>query len=311
MPKTKPEIEEVVVEAEIIETPELAVTYTPAIIDDNLAALDAFVDSQLEFYTGVQIDPNDAQAIKAGRAAMSDLNKLKGPIDSERKRIKREFEKPLKAFEDRVKAITSKIDSARSDIKKQVDLADQLFKDSRRTMLKEEYEGTVGIMANVIGFDAVLDPKWLNRSTPETKAINELEETAFKAKEGYDTLMAKELNHKDEVVAKYATTLDVIAALKLEDELNEKDRRMAEFKANQEAMARAAAPTPAPPAPEPVPEPEPPQPVATEPEQEPEQEYVWELNLTFTGPRSLAVELGHLIKSLGITGGKIHPVRKA
>lgn len=239
MTKNNSKLEEIVVDAEIIETPELAVTYTPATIDDNLAALETYVDSQLALYIGTTIDPNDEQQIKGGRNAAAALNKLKEPIESERKRIKREYEKPLKAFEAKVKSITLKIDNARADIKAQIDTADRLFKDDRHVLLKEEYEGAVGIMADVISFDAILDPKWLNRSTPEIKAIHELEDAAIKAKEGYDTLMAKQLNHKDEVMAKYATTLDMIAALKLEDELNEKDRQMAEFKARQEEMERA------------------------------------------------------------------------
>uniref|UniRef100_UPI00258D2EC9 DUF1351 domain-containing protein n=1 Tax=Adlercreutzia caecimuris TaxID=671266 RepID=UPI00258D2EC9 len=202
------------VAAEVIEpTGELAVTYTPAVIDDNLEALNAFVEQQIEPYIGAQIDPNDYEQVKEARKCMADLNKLKSPIEAERKRIKREYEAPFKALESRVKAITAKIDEARAVLKAQVDEADARFKELRRAVLVEEYEGCAGPIADVVPFAAVLEDTWLNRSTPETKAVNELYEKVEKALKGYKTLQAKELVHKDEVVKHYADTLDLIAAL--------------------------------------------------------------------------------------------------
>ena len=97
------------VTAEVIEpTDALEVTYTPAVFSDNLAALDAYVDQQIEPYIGAQLDPNDYETIKMGRTCMADLNKLKAPIEAERKRVKKIYEAPLKEFEARVKAITDR-----------------------------------------------------------------------------------------------------------------------------------------------------------------------------------------------------------
>lgn len=45
------------VTAEVIEpTDKLQVTYTPAVFNDNLAALDAYVDKQIAPYVGAQIE---------------------------------------------------------------------------------------------------------------------------------------------------------------------------------------------------------------------------------------------------------------
>ena len=241
--------------AEVIEPSNaLEVTYTPAVLADNLEALNAFVEQQIAPYVGAKIDPNDYEQVKMARKCMADLNKLKDPIDKERKRVKREYEAPLKEFEGRVKAITAKIDGARAALKAQVDEADERFREMRRALLVEEYEGCAGPIADVIPFAAILEDAWLNRSTPETKAVNGLYEKTGKALKGYKTLQAKELAHKDEVVKHYAHTLDLIAALELEDRLNERDREMAEFKAAQEAARLVAEERKAP---EPEPEPEP------------------------------------------------------
>lgn len=288
------------VTAEVIEpSSELTVTYTPAVFADNLAALEAYVDQQIAPYVGVKLDPDDYDTIKEGRACMADLNKLKAPIETERKRIKKAYEEPLKAFEGRVKAITSKIEQAREDIKKQVDDADKRFKEQRRAMLEEEYEGCAGAIADVIAFEAILEDKWLTRSVGEVKATNALSDKVAKALEGYNTLQTKELVHKDEVVKHYAETLDIIGALKLEDELNERDRKMAEFKAAQEAAEaiKAQRVTPAPvPTPEPVPAPAT---VRVEPV------HTWTLDMEFRGTQAFAQRVAETLKGMGITGATI------
>ena len=288
------------VTAEVIEpTDALEVTYTPAVFSDNLAALDAYVDQQIEPYIGAQLDPNDYETIKMGRTCMADLNKLKAPIEAERKRVKKIYEAPLKEFEARVKAITAKIDSARANIKEQVDEADANFKAQRRETLADEYAGCAGPIADVIPFAAILEDKWLNRSTNEVKAVNELYEKVEKALKGYNTLQTKELAHKDEVVKHYADTLDLIGALELEDQLNERDRQMAEFKAAQEAAeavkAERTAPEPAP-EPEPVPD----QPTAAAPP-------VCRLSraMEFQGTEAFAQQVAATLKGMGITGASI------
>lgn len=283
--------------AEVIEPSNaLEVTYTPAVLADNLEALNAFVEQQIAPYVGAKIDPNDYEQVKMARKCMADLNKLKDPIDKERKRVKREYETPLKEFEGRVKAITAKIDGARAALKVQVDEADERFREMRRALLVEEYEGCAGPIADVIPFAAILEDAWLNRSTPETKAVNELYEKVEKALKGYKTLQTKELNHKDEVVKHYAHTLDLIAALELEDRLNERDREMAEFKAAQEAARLVAEERNAP---EPEPEPEP-QAAPAAPER-----FSWALSMEFEGTKEFATSVAHTLKGLGLTGASI------
>lgn len=299
--------EPIEVTAEVIEpSNELEVNYTPAVFADNLAALDAYVERQIAPYVGAQLDPENAESIKTGRAVCAELNKLKAPIEEERKRIKRAYEEPLKAFEDRVKQITGKIDKARSDIKAQVDEADALFKERRRAQLEEEYVGCAGAIADVIPFSAVLEDRWLTRSITWTQASNKLSDKTETALKGYKTLQTKELIHKDEVIKRYANTLDLVSALELEDQLNERDREMEAFKAAQEAAQRVAERRC-----EPVPTPE----RATEPTSGPavivadapaeEPVFCWALSMEFTGSRAYAERVGAALKSVGVTGASI------
>lgn len=280
--------------AEVIEpASELRVTCSPAVIEDNLAALEAYVDAQVAPYVGAVIDPADEEQVKEGRRCMADLNRLKAPIEEERKRVKRAYEAPLKAFEARVKGITAKIDAARSGLKAQVDEADERFRAMRRELLAEEYGGCAGALASVIPFSAVLDEGWLNRSVAEPKALALVQEAAERALEGYQALMAAEMPRKDEVVARYAETLDVAAALRHGAELAERDRRMAEFRAAQEEAARVAAGRA--PEPEPAPRPGP----AADPA------FVWSLTMEFEGTRDDAQRVADALRAEGVTGASI------
>lgn len=292
--------EPIEVTAEVIGTTELTVTYTPAVIENNLATLRAYVDEQIEPYLDMDIDPESDAELKNARAVMADLNKLKKPIEDERKRVKREYDAPLNAFEAEVKAITGKIDEARDFVKVQVENADAEFRERRKAHLREEYEGVAGLLVNVIPFEAILEPEWLRRSKAESAADVAIQDKAATALKGYETLMKKQLVHADEVIKRYAETLDVIAALELEDELVERDRQMAEFKAEQEQVEAVRKPEPEPePQPEPQPEPEPETTDAAVPVLR------WSLNMEFTGTREYANTIADTLKRLGITGATI------
>lgn len=282
-------------QAEIIEpTDELEVTYTQAIIQDNLAAIEAYVDEQLKPYLGSVIDPNDEGQIKEARKAMADLNKLKDPIDNERKRIKREYEEPMKAFEGRVKGITGKIDTARAGIKKQVEDADEAFKANRRSVLEEEFAGCTGPLEGLLSFERILNATWLNRSTPETKALNGMQDAVVDAIEKYETLVASGLRHKDECVKLFCETLDLKQALALDGQLAEREREAAEFAAKRAAAEATVAGKIAP----------------AERLAEPtvthkEQVHHWVLHYEFDGPVSLALAIRDAIAPICPTGGSI------
>lgn len=114
--------EEVV--AEVIEEQEassLIVTYAPSSIEANFDALEKRVRKTVELYEGATYDLTKADKIKEAKNDRSYLNGLKSEIEERRKAVKREYNKPLAAFEKRCKEITSIIDGASDGIKAQRD----------------------------------------------------------------------------------------------------------------------------------------------------------------------------------------------
>lgn len=280
--------EEIEVTPVVIEP--LEISYTPAVLSDNLDKIQAEVEKMVAPYLNVVVDPNDYETIKEARACLADLNKMKAPIKGEFKRIKDAYTAPLNALKSRVDGIEEVIEDARSNIKRQVDEADAAFKASRRATLEEEYEGCSGAIADVIPFAAILEDKWLNRSTNEVKALNEVADKTAKALHDYETLRKQKLDHPDEVVKKFAETLDFGKALEYENELRAKDEEMKAFKEAQKAAEAVKEERTAPitvPVPQPVPE------------------FVWELHMEFTGTKDYAQDVARVLKKIGITGASI------
>ena len=172
--------EAVEVTAEVIEEPtsELSVTYTPAVIDDNLAAVEAWVESQVAPYRGAVIEYDDDERRKEARKARADLNKMKDPIKADLKRIKEAYMAPMAAFEGRVKGIIGIIDTARDDIDAQFKAGEKAFKDGRRAALQKEYEAVAGPVAGLIPLESFIETEWLAPKRSEEWACGKLADKA-------------------------------------------------------------------------------------------------------------------------------------
>ena len=239
------------VEAEVIETEAttLEVTYTEATIASNMDALEAHVKKVVADYNGATYDLTSAQAIKDAKHDRSYLNGIKKEIDERRKAVKREYNKPLDAFERRCKQITAIIDESTDAIKAQLDEAEQTRKDALYSRLQQHYEEFAGLLAPVVPYERLHEPQWLNKTFGEIKAQQALEAKVSDVARDWETLKAQQeaMPHYADAEREFFRTLDLGAALTAARLADEEDQRIAELKA-------AMAPEPEP---EPMPEPEP------------------------------------------------------
>lgn len=301
------------VEAEVIETEAttLEVTYTEATIASNMDALEAHVKKVVADYKGATYDLTSAQAIKEAKHDRSYLNGIKKEIDERRKAVKREYNKPLDAFERRCKQITAIIDESTDTIKAQLDEAEQTRKDALYSRLQQHYEEFAGLLAPVVPYERLHEPQWLNKTFGEIKAQQALEAKVSDVARDWETLKAQQeaMPHYADAEREFFRTLDLGAALNAARLADEEDQRIAELKA---AMAPEPEPEPMPePEPEPVeiPEPEPmpapapmpapmPAPVPA-PVAEPLEAWTVEVP---SATRSQMQALASVLKAQGITG---------
>lgn len=301
------------VEAEVIEAEAttLEVTYTEATIASNMDALEAHVKKVVADYEGATYDLTSAQAIKDAKHDRSYLNGIKKEIDERRKAVKREYNKPLDAFERRCKQITAIIDESTDAIKAQLDEAEQMRKDALYSRLQQHYEEFAGLLAPVVPYERLHEPQWLNKTFGEIKAQQALEAKVSDVARDRETLKAQQeaMPHYADAEREFFRTLDLGAALNAARLADEEDQRIAELKA---AMAPEPEPEPTPePEPEPIeiPEPEPmpaPAPMPTPmpapipaPVAEPLEAWTVEVP---SATRSQMQALASVLKAQGITG---------
>lgn len=307
------------VEAEVIEAEAttLEVTYTEATIASNMDALEAHVKKVVAEYDGATYDLTSAQAIKEAKHDRSYLNGIKKEIDERRKAVKREYNKPLDAFERRCKQITAIIDESTDAIKAQLDEAEQARKDALYSRLQQHYEEFAGLLVPVVPYERLHEAQWLNKTFGEIKAQQALEAKVSDVARDWETLKAQQeaMPHYADAEREFFRTLDLGAALNAARLADEEDRRIAELKA---AMAPDPEPEPEP-GPEPEPEPEPieePEPIAApEPAPTPmpapvpapmpapvaEPLEAWTVEVP-SATRSQMQALASLLKAQGITG---------
>ena len=238
--------EEVV--AEVIEEQEassLIVTYAPSSIEANFDALEKRVRKTVELYEGATYDLTKADKIKEAKNDRSYLNGLKSEIEERRKAVKREYNKPLAAFEKRCKEITSIIDGASDGIKAQLDGAEERRRAGARAVLEAHYREFAELLAPVVPYERLHDDKWLNKSFGEVKAKKALEEKVSAVARDWDTLKAQRdsMAHYEVAERELFRTLDLGSALNAARAADEEDARIA---AMREAVESKPAPRPAP-----------------------------------------------------------------
>lgn len=301
------------VEAEVIENEAttLEVTYTEATIASNFDALEAHVRKVVSEYDGAVYDLTSAQAVKEAKHDRSYLNGIKKEIDERRKAVKREYSKPLDAFEKRCKRITAIIDESSDAIKAQLDEAEQARKDALYSRLQQHYEEFAGLLVPVVPYGRLHEDQWLNKTFGEIKAQQALEAKVSDVARDWETLKAQQeaMPHYADAEREFFRTLDLGAALNAARLADEEDRRIAELKA---AMAPEPEPEPvsepepepiAAPEPEPMPAPAPmpaPMPAPTPaPVAEPLEAWTVEVP---SATRSQMERLASVLKAQGITG---------
>lgn len=238
--------EEVV--AEVIEeqgAPDLVVTYSPSVISANFDAMEDSIRAKVADYEGAKYDLTKDDSIKEAKHDRSYLNGLKSEIEERRKAVKREYNKPLAAFEKRCKEITSIIDGASDGIKAQLDEAEERRKAGARAALEAHYREFAELLSPVVPYERLHEDKWLNKSFGEAKAKKALEDKVSAVARDWDTLKAQRdsMAHYEVAERELFRTLDLGSALNAARAADDEDARIA---AMREAVESKPAPRPAP-----------------------------------------------------------------
>lgn len=247
------------VKPEIVEEGgELVVTCRPSDIEANFDALEDRVRRMVADYEGAAYDMSDDGNVRAAKRDRTYLNGIVKQIDERRKAVKREYLRPLDAFESRCKEISGIAKGASDAIKAQLDEAERLRRERAYAALEAHYGEVADLLAPVVPYSRVHEDRWLNKTVGEVKAKQLLEEKVGLLAEDWDTLKGQRgsMGHYEVAERELFRTLDLGAALKAARQADEEDARLEEMKAAMEPERASPVAEPAP-MPEPVPEPMP------------------------------------------------------
>ena len=130
-------------------------------IDFNFEELKTELSEQLEKYQNIVYTEDTIKIATEDRAK---LNKLSKAINDRKIEIHKEYDKPYKDFEDKIKIILNMINEPLQLIDKQVKDYEQKQKDEKRKQIQTFFDTQVGDYADLVSLDNIFNERWLNKT---------------------------------------------------------------------------------------------------------------------------------------------------
>lgn len=192
----------------------------------NNEELKAAIAEKMKEYNGLVFTE---ETISEGKKDRANLNKLRGAIDDERKRVKKLCMEPYDKFEKEVKEVLALVDEQISAIDVQIKEVEQIKREEKRKAVQELFE-SIGFQ-KFVTLEMIWDEKWLNASVALSKVENQMKETMYRIGEEVGTI-SRLPEFSFEAMEVYKKTLDLTQAIKKGQELADIQKR------KEEALAR-------------------------------------------------------------------------
>lgn len=195
----------------------------------NNEELKAAIAEKMKEYKGLVFTE---ETISEGKKDRANLNKLRGAIDDERKRVKKLCMEPCNRFEKEVKEVLALVDEQINAIDVQVKEVEQIKREEKRKAVQELFE-SIGFQ-KFVTLEMIWDEKWLNASVTLSKVENQMKETMYRIGEEVGTI-SRLPEFSFEAMEVYKKTLDLTQAIKKGQELADIQKRKEEALARQKA----------------------------------------------------------------------------
>lgn len=192
----------------------------------NNEELKTAIAEKMEEYKGLVFTE---ETISEGKKDRANLNKLRGAIDDERKRVKKLCMEPCNRFEKEVKEVLALVDEQINAIDVQIKEVEQIKREEKRKAVQELFE-SIGFQ-KFVTLEMIWDEKWLNASVALSKVENQMKETMYRIGEEVGTI-SRLPEFSFEAMEVYKKTLDLTQAIKKGQELADIQKR------KEEALAR-------------------------------------------------------------------------
>lgn len=176
--------------------------------------------------------------IKEARADRATLNKFKNAIEERRKEIKKQCMAPYEEFEKKIKDIVAMIDEPILAIDGQIKEYDRIKKEEKQDAIKQFYTDKVADLKDLVPFDKVFNPRWLNVTYKETDIQKEITDLFIKVEDDMKVITELQSEYELQIKDVYLREFDLTAALQEKKRLEEQSAKMAEYNRQQEERKR-------------------------------------------------------------------------
>lgn len=223
-----------------VEHPELpAIRWNETEVQQNLTEM-------LAAYTGRVYTPETIKDAKADRAA---VNKLDKQLSDAARSAKAFYMKPLEEFLQSAKQMQCQCKAVSGAIDQQVKAVEEAERQDKQDALRAVYADCIGELRELIPFDRLLVPQWLNKTYDLAKASRELRKSVETRREELRLIRENCGEDTEACTTEYLRELNLNAALvEHSRRQNARDaQRRAEAERQAAERARAAAPVIVPP----------------------------------------------------------------
>lgn len=169
----------------------------PATVTIDYEAISKAIDEVAKNYGGGNIVVTE-ETRKAAVSDEKDLAKLRNNLESKRKEIKKQLEKPIKDNDEKFKALISKVESIEAPLKKGIAEVDEKTKAKKAEIAKEIIEKTIAKFSLTPKYAKrlILKPEYSNLTATKPKVTENVENiaTSLKALQDKEEKLLAELN---------------------------------------------------------------------------------------------------------------------
>jgi hypothetical protein len=157
----------------------------PVIITGNFEEMQAELSNMMQAYAGLEVTEANLNERKKDVAT---LRKIKAAIEDKRKETKREYSKPIKAFEEKCKLLTATIDRQIDRINADMDVYEQKRIAEKRETVKRLYDENIGELAEYLPLESLRRPQWDNKTYTEKDIVFDIQESVIAVSEDLRTI---------------------------------------------------------------------------------------------------------------------------
>ena len=195
----------------------------------NAIQIRDMVKAALPMYDISNYNDENIDQAKKDKAA---LNKAAKALNAKRLEIEKEFMKPFGEFKDIVNETVKLIGECSAKIDTVVKQNEQQYKDKKKATIKAYFDG---MNANLVDFNKVFKPEWLNKSISYRSACSDIDAIFAKVENELSTLNGFGEDF-DVLRTYYMDTLNIASTIQYANRLKEQRERA---KAAEEARIKA------------------------------------------------------------------------